>query len=59
MEQPQLVRELNQLLTAERVDEPAGFANTYHDWRATVAKEAFMRLRIGRSTSMEMQVLLI
>ena len=31
-EQPQLVRELNQLLTAERVDEPAGFANTYHDW---------------------------
>ena len=33
MEQPQLVRELNQLLTAERVDEPAGFANTYHNWR--------------------------
>ena len=38
MEQPQLVRELNQLLTAERVDEPAGFANTYHDWRGNGAQ---------------------
>ena len=32
-----LVRELNQLLTAERVDEAAGFANTYHDWNAKTA----------------------
>ena len=31
---PELVKELNTLLTAERVDEPAGFANTYHDWKA-------------------------
>ena len=31
---PQLVKELNALLSAERVDEPAGFANTYHDWKA-------------------------
>ena len=31
---PQLVKELNALLTAERVDEPAGFANTYHTWNA-------------------------
>ena len=31
---PQLVKELNALLTAERVDEPAGFANTYHIWNA-------------------------
>ena len=30
---PQLVKKLNSLLTAERVDEPAGFANTYHDWK--------------------------
>ena len=30
--QPQLVKELNALLTGERVDEPAGFANTYHSW---------------------------
>jgi arylsulfatase A-like enzyme len=30
----QLVKELNALLTAERVDEPAGFANTYHTWNA-------------------------
>ncbi len=33
-DRPQLVRELNELLTAERVDEPAGFANTYHEWVA-------------------------
>jgi arylsulfatase A-like enzyme len=31
---PQLVKKLNALLTAERVDEPAGFANTYHTWNA-------------------------
>ena len=31
---PELVKELNTLLTAERVDEPAGFANTYHEWKA-------------------------
>ena len=31
---PQLVKELNILLSAERVDEPAGFANSYHDWKA-------------------------
>ena len=31
---PQLVKELNILLSAERVDEPAGFANSYHDWNA-------------------------
>ncbi len=30
---PQLVKELNALLTGERVDEPAGFANTYHFWQ--------------------------
>ncbi|NQZ56611.1 MAG: sulfatase-like hydrolase/transferase [Lentisphaeraceae bacterium] len=29
---PQLVKELNELLTGERVDEAAGFANTYHHW---------------------------
>jgi arylsulfatase A-like enzyme len=29
---PSMVKELNALLTAERVDEPAGFANTYHNW---------------------------
>ena len=29
---PRLVNELNALLTGERVDEPAGFANTYHTW---------------------------
>ena len=31
---PQLVKKLDSLLTAERVDEPAGFANTYHDWKS-------------------------
>ena len=30
---PQLVKELNALLTGERVDEAAGFANTYHSWQ--------------------------
>ena len=30
---PQLVKELNALLTGERVDEAAGFANTYHTWK--------------------------
>ena len=30
---PQLVQELNVLLRGERVDEPAGFANTYHSWQ--------------------------
>ena len=29
---PEIVKELNELLTAEMVDEPAGFANTYHKW---------------------------
>ena len=28
-----LVKELNALLTGERVDEAAGFANTYHSWK--------------------------
>ena len=32
MDRPQLVKKLNALLTAERVDEPAGFANSYHSW---------------------------
>ena len=27
-----MVKELNQLLLGERVDEPKGFANTYHHW---------------------------
>ena len=39
-ERPQLVRELNDLLTSERVDEPVGFANTYHDWRGGTAHGA-------------------
>ena len=30
---PQLVKQLNALLTGERVDEAAGFANTYHSWK--------------------------
>lgn len=29
---PELVRELETLLLGERVTEPKGFANTYHDW---------------------------
>ena len=29
---PELVEDLNALLLAERVDEPKGFANTYHHW---------------------------
>ena len=29
---PELVRELEALLLGERVDEPQGFANTYHRW---------------------------
>jgi hypothetical protein len=33
--QPQVVKQLNALLTGERVDEPAGFANTYHSWQGT------------------------
>lgn len=41
---PQLVKELKVLLKGERVDEPAGFANTYHVWRggegASLAKPA-------------------
>jgi len=32
---PKLVKELNALLTGERVDEAAGFANTYHSWQGT------------------------
>ena len=32
---PQAVKELNALLTGERVDEAAGFANTYHSWQGT------------------------
>ena len=35
---PQLVKQLNALLTGERVDEAAGFANTYHSWQG--AKDA-------------------
>ncbi len=39
---PQQVKELLALLKGERVDEPAGFANTYHFWQgakdATIAK---------------------
>lgn len=31
-QRPELVRELQRLLLGERVDEPAGFANTYHRW---------------------------
>ena len=34
------MKELNTLLTAERVDEPAGFANTYHDWKAKTKNSA-------------------
>lgn len=30
---PDLVGELDTLLTGEKVDEPKGFANTYHHWR--------------------------
>ncbi|MCH2207763.1 MAG: sulfatase-like hydrolase/transferase [Lentisphaerales bacterium] len=29
---PELVKTLDALLTAEQVDQPAGFANTYHQW---------------------------
>ena len=32
---PQAVKELNALLTGEHVDEPAGFANTYHSWQGS------------------------
>jgi arylsulfatase A-like enzyme len=32
---PQVVKQLHALLTGERVDEPAGFANTYHSWQGT------------------------
>lgn len=32
-EHPKLVKELETLLLGERVDEPRGFANTYHHWR--------------------------
>ncbi len=31
---PKLVAELKELLLGERVDEPKGFANTYHHWTA-------------------------
>ncbi len=31
-ERPKLVAELKELLLDERVDEPRGFANTYHQW---------------------------
>ena len=30
---PELMKELSILLKGERVDEPAGFANTYHKWK--------------------------
>ena len=30
---PELMKELSVLLKGERVDEPAGFANTYHKWK--------------------------
>ena len=39
-QKPQLVKELNALLTGERVDEAAGFANTYHSWKG--AKEGLI-----------------
>ena len=35
---PELVKELNELLTAEMVDESAGFANTYHKWLGEKSK---------------------
>ena len=44
-QKPQLVKELNALLTGERVDEAAGFANTYHSWKG--AKEGL----IGRASN--------
>ena len=34
-ENPELVEELTSLLLAEHVRQPAGFANTYHDWTGT------------------------
>ncbi|MBT3666331.1 MAG: sulfatase-like hydrolase/transferase [Opitutae bacterium] len=37
---PELAKELNALLTAERVDEQAGFANTYHDWKAKTKSDS-------------------
>jgi arylsulfatase A-like enzyme len=52
---PQLVKKLNALLTAERVDEPAGFANTYHTWNAKPKMVPLVRLRIGRSIFMKMR----
>ena len=36
---PELVKELDELLTGERVDEPKGFANTYHNWTGTPGKD--------------------
>lgn len=33
MDRPQLVKKLNNLLTGERVDEAAGYSNTYHTWK--------------------------
>ena len=42
---PVLVTELNTLLTAERVDEPAGFANTYHEWKSKTKNGALDEAR--------------
>lgn len=33
LSRPQLVKKLNLLLTGERVDEAAGYSNTYHTWK--------------------------
>lgn len=35
LSRPQLVKKLNLLLTGERVDEAAGYSNTYHTWKGT------------------------
>lgn len=40
---PQLVSQLNSLLTRERVDEPVGFANTYHTWKGPKGGEIHLR----------------
>jgi len=36
---PALVNELRTLLLGERVDEPKGFANTYHSWSAAAGED--------------------
>ena len=37
---PKLVKELRELLLGERVDEPKGFANTYHHWTGDSGSDA-------------------